>query len=313
VTGGSDASRLYTSSDGRRMILPLLRQGAWTRACRYASLPHGLGYAGLLTDVAIGEDDIRVVMDDLRRLPGLQVKVRTGPLQDAWRSVAPEGYEASEHVTHVADISLGFEHMWNNAFKGPVRTKIRKAERCGLDIECDTTGTSIAVFYDLYEQWLAERAERRGIPHALAMRLGRRAEPRRKFECVARILGPDCQVWIASLDGRPIASHIQLTYGAHSTYWRGYSLREEAGRTRATYLLQSRMIEDACARGCRTYDMGESGGVESLVQFKARFGAEPQTYSELFHERIPLSRLGDAFDAARSRVERLIVSRRSGT
>ena len=311
ATGGADASRLYTSGTGRQMILPLLRQGSLPRVRRYASLPHGLGYAGLLSDEPVDADDVGVVVDDLQRLPALSVKVRTGPLQDAWQAVDSERFESSEHVLHMVDISGGFEHVWTTVFGGSLRTKIRKGEKVGLVVECDSTGTLIPVFYELYEQWLEERAERRGIPRAVALRLGRRAEPRKKFESVARVLGEGCQVWVASLDGVVIAANIQLTFGAQSSYWRGYSLRAEAGRTRATYLLQSKMIEDACRRGCLRYDMGESGGVDSLMDFKTRFGASPQTYDELYLERVPLTRAADAVGSLRSRVERMVVSRRS--
>ena len=54
-------------------------------------------------------------------------------------------------------------------------------------------------------------------------------------------------------------------------------------------LLQYHMISDACASGCRSYHMGESGGVETLERFKALFGAKACSYAEYVHERLPIT------------------------
>lgn len=307
ATGGRDASRLYTASDGRRMVLPLLRQGPVDKAARYASMPHGLGFAGLLAHTPPSADDVDVVLNDLAALGGARAAVRGGPFQTSWSAAAALGYERRDHTTHIIDLTPGYANVWNG-LKSAMRTKIRRADRSGLVVHCDTSGASINAFYDIYDTWQAERGARRKIPRPLALALGRRAEPRAKFDAVAAVLGPACQIWTASLDDTPIAATIQLTYGAHSTHWRGYSLREPAGRTHANYLLQARMIEDACARGCRTYDMGESSGVESLMEYKARFGAEVHTYSEFVREWRVASRSRSTVQDLRSTAEQLLAT-----
>jgi lipid II:glycine glycyltransferase (peptidoglycan interpeptide bridge formation enzyme) len=79
--------------------------------------------------------------------------------------------------------------------------------------------------------------------------------------------------------------------------------KELAGPTRANYLLHRLAIEEACAAGCRYYDMGETGVSASLAQFKTRFGARPYAYAEYHLERLPITR---ASYGARGVVKRLI-------
>ena len=51
--------------------------------------------------------------------------------------------------------------------------------------------------------------------------------------------------------------------------------------------------------GCRSYHMGESGGVETLERFKALFGAKAYSYAEYVHERLPIT-------AAREAAEKIL-------
>jgi len=110
-----------------------------------------------------------------------------------------------------------------------------------------------------------------------------------KYRVVADALGEHCRVWVARRDGRPVAAVIVLVWREEAIYWRGYGDPELARRTRANNLLQRLAIEDACLSGCRTYNMGESGGVASLMEFKERHGARPRKFAEYTVERLPLA------------------------
>ncbi len=308
---GRDATRAYRSGDGRRLILPLVAQGPTPRLSRYRSLPYGWGNPGLLATSPPTADDLGVVFEDLDALGGVHVGVRTWlDDQDAWQNACPDRFESIEHQTHTADISAGFDRYWDTTLSGSTRTKVRKAEKLGVEVASGEAGAQLPEFYSIYEDWTVERGAGRSIPHAVAVALARRRNPLRKLDAVASALGPDFVVWVASVDGTPVAANIQLFSGTHSTYWRGFDRRREAGRTRATYLLQSRMIEEACRRGCRWHHMGESGGVASLVQFKTTFGAEARTYREYYRERIPYMRAGQALDSVRGRIEQSLLRRR---
>ncbi|HEU5348992.1 MAG TPA: GNAT family N-acetyltransferase, partial [Ktedonobacterales bacterium] len=93
------------------------------------------------------------------------------------------------------------------------------------------------------------------------------------------------------VEGKPAASIIVLHHASNASYWRGAMDKDIADPSRANFLLHRRSIEDACARGCRYYHMGESGDSGSLAYFKEGFGAEPYRYEEYHVERLPITRL----------------------
>jgi hypothetical protein len=148
----------------------------------------------------------------------------------------------------------------------------------------------VPVFYDLYLEWIRRRAQESGLPASVSVRRARRREPLALVEAAARSLGESCRIWVARLDGEPVASMITIVGGRHANFWRGYSRKELAGPTRANNLLQRLAIEDACDAGCRFYNFGESGGVAALERFKQTMGATPRTGIECRIERIPLAR-----------------------
>jgi lipid II:glycine glycyltransferase (peptidoglycan interpeptide bridge formation enzyme) len=99
------------------------------------------------------------------------------------------------------------------------------------------------------------------------------------------------RLWVAWHDGRPAAGILVLQGEHNAHYTRGAMDREVAGPTRANDLLHRLAIEEACAAGCHSYHMGETGASESLARFKEGFGARPVPYAEYALERLPLTRL----------------------
>ena len=79
--------------------------------------------------------------------------------------------------------------------------------------------------------------------------------------------------------------------------------KELAGPTRANFLLHWLAIEDACRRGARWYQMGQSGwGDDQVSRFKENFGAQAYEFPELLLETFPITRL---VQVARGIVKRL--------
>ena len=108
---------------------------------------------------------------------------------------------------------------------------------------------------------------------------------------------------------------ITLVQGDTALAWRAASNIEVAGPVRANDLLHRDAIEYATAEGCRYYNMGESGGVESLMRFKVRFGATPRPHAGYRLERLPITTVTAQVCRARSKAEQLVLdlaARRSG-
>lgn len=309
TAGHEDASRQYETHDGRTLILPLVRRVSFHPALSsLASLPDGWGMGGVLASQAFRPEDAAHILRELSGLPGYKISLRANPLQTpVWAAAGNGQFSRMERKTHILDLEGGFETVWSKRFPTATRTKIRKAEKAGLDIVVGAGGDLLDSFYDVYLHWIDRRAEERKIPRFLARWLGKRREPLAKFQAAAKALGPAFQVWLARLDGQPIAAAILLVGRRQAVYWRSASLKEPAGRTRANDLLQRCMVETACQAGCRYYHMGESGGVASLIHFKERFGAQPHSYPVFYRERLPVDRAKQTFSDLTRRIERQIV------
>jgi hypothetical protein len=292
--GHEDASRLYETPEGRQLVLPMVRRRHLPAALTTeASLPHAWGIGGLVASGTVHAEEVAAVFADLAGRSVLRIRIRPNPLvAEAWASARPPGVIAIPRLAHVLNLEGGFDRVWAKRFSSNTRRKIRKAERSGLVVECDTSWRLVPVFYDLLQRSFDRWARQQHEPRALARWRGRRRDPLRKFQIIAQMLGDACHIWVAWLDGQPAAA-ILVLQGANAHYTRGAMNKELAGPTFANYLLHQLAIENACRAGCRYYHMGESGSSASLAHFKSRFGARAYPYAEYRLERLPITSVDD--------------------
>jgi hypothetical protein len=294
VRGYEDASRLYQLPEGRVAVLPMVRNRVLGATVWEASFPPAWGLGGLIATGGVRQSDLATMFEDLtlRRVP--RTSLRPNPLTaQLWNRAMPSTVVTVPRLTHVLDLAGGFNHVWAKRFKGTARTAVRKAERSGLTVECDTSGRLIPVYYELFEQSLDRWAGQQHEPRRLARWRGHRRDSPAKLEAMANLLGEKWCLWLARLDGRAVAG-ILVIEGRSACYTRGAMLKELAAPTRANYLLHRLAIEHACQAGCRYYHMGESGASHSLAQFKTRFGAAPHLSAEYHIEALPITRLDHA-------------------
>lgn len=296
----TDASRAYSLSNGKQLILPMVRRKrspqGWTMQ---ASHPHAWGMGGLLASDPLEAADIAAVLEQVHAEPGLQTCIRPNPLQaDIW----DEGMDLAAgsdpdfrstllrvpRVSHILELDPDFDEVWMGRFKSTTRTAVRKAEKSNLTIESDTSGKLIPVFYDLLLQSFERWAEQQNKPTWMARKWSERRDPLHKFEKIDRLLGSTCKTWVAYKDGEPAAA-LLILQDRNTNYSRGAMNKALAGPTRANVLLQKLAIEEACQTGSRYYYMGETGESSSLAQFKERFGAQAHAYHEYRFERVPLT------------------------
>jgi Acetyltransferase (GNAT) domain len=303
----ADASRLYEFRNGRSVLLPLVRRrGLPGKVAVEASLPYGWGFGGALAPGGLTAEEASCIMADLSARPGLITSVRPDPLAAVpWLATRPAAIATTQRLAHVLDLEGGFEHLWEHRFATRARRNVRRAERQGVVVECDTTGRLMPVFYALYWRSVDRWARQAGQPLLLAQLLARWREPFRKYQRIAARLGTACRVYVAWVNGQPAASTIVLHHGSNASYWRAAMDKDLADPSRATFLLLRRSIEDACAGGCRHYHMGDSGNSASLAYFKEGFGAEPYRYEEYHFERLPVTQLVERARNVAARIARL--------
>jgi Acetyltransferase (GNAT) domain len=292
AAGYEDVSRMYELPGDRRLVLPMVRRKRLVRAlAQAASMPSAWGIGGLVAPDGVRATDAATVFADLVGHGGLRTLLRPNPLDGAaWAHARPGGVLATPHRSHVLELDGDFERVLAERFTSKARRDLRRAQRSGLTIECDTSGRLVPVYYELFERSVARWAAQQHEPRALARWRAHRWDPRRKFELMAQMLEGAFKLWVAWADGRPAAA-ILILQGANAAYTRGAMDKEMAGPTRANYLLHARAIEEACASGCRWYDMGDSGGSASLSRFKQAFGARPRDHADYHVERLPFTAL----------------------
>jgi hypothetical protein len=271
------------------MVLPMVRRCRLPRSCAIeASLPPACGIGGLVAPGGARRSDVAAIFGDLAARLGLRTSLTPSPLQaQAWAAARPAGCVTIPRLAHVLELDGGFDRVWKHRFTGTARTAVRKAERAGLTVRRDVTGELVPVFYELFERSLGRWADQQHEPEWLARWRARRRDPIEKFRTIAS-LGAACRIWVAFKDDRPAAT-ILVLQGRNAHYTRGAMDKELAGPTRANYLLHSLAIAEACEAGCRHYHLGETGGSQSLAQFKTRFGARPWRYDQYHLERLPLT------------------------
>ena len=296
----TDATRLYETPDGRRLVLPLARRrhlpgplslyDSWPPYWEGARDSGGLiGERGIVTP-----DDVRGVIEDLTRLPALRTRVFPSTADaPVWEAAAPPDVPRTAMQAYVVDLSGGFETVWSQRFSKKARYKSRKAERDGIEVEKDTTGRLLPVFGELYDRSVQAWSQDYFLPAPIARRVIDRRHPHHKLQVVARRLGSRCQIWIARRDGEPVSGIVVFSHGAAATYWKGATDKALVGASGATDLLHRRAIEDACEAGRIRYDLGVSG-LASLTSFKRSIGATREDYLSYRFERMPLTEVQES-------------------
>jgi CelD/BcsL family acetyltransferase involved in cellulose biosynthesis len=294
ATGGSDASRLCETADGRRIVVPAVSVRALGRDLTTRAWPPGWGYGGALTDDGeLRPDDARLALSGLGRPPVLWSALVPPP----WRSpvyeqVAPAGVRRTRHHVHVVDLTGGPAAVWSR-LKHASRTAIRKAERSGLEITAGTSPAELNAFAELYHRSQRRWAAQRGQPAPLARMLNRHRDRARQVAAVACAMPEACTVWVARMEGRPVAANIVLLHGRQAMGWLSAMDDDLARRTQGTYLLHWRTFVEAWERGATCFDLGESEPGSAVALHKSRLGAVPREYSSYTLDPVRVHALGD--------------------
>jgi hypothetical protein len=287
-----DASRCYDLG-GRVMVLPMLRRWVAGIVAVDAANPLHCGAGGLLAPGGPTPADTAAVFQDLAGRRVVSQTIWPNPVLAArWAPSVPPSATVVPRLGHMLDLEGGFDHVWRKRFAGSARTGARKAERNGVEVECDTTGRLVPEMYDILENAVVRWARLQHEPLWLALRRQRARDPLERFEAIARHLGDRCRVWVARVGGRPAACMLVLL-GASAYDFRA-AMTEDLKHYRAQDLIERLSVEEACKAGCRYYYMGDSGWSQSLSRYKEQFGARPYRYAEYRLERLPISSVANA-------------------
>jgi hypothetical protein len=295
-----DASRLYVLEDGRRIVFPMTRAGAGRMFSCVVSPRRGWGFGGIIADGGVTPCDIALVSEDLARIEALRFRVRPNPLHtEMWDKFVPE-FPRVRKVSHVVDLRGGPEAV-QARFGRSANKGIATAEKNGVRVETVPGVALLGTFFMLARKSRAFWAQRQHEPVWLARTRGRLRDSESKWHRIAESLGPQFEVSVAWQEDRPVAAGIVLhgpnAHGSRAAW------DPELRKICAPHLLNWVVLQNACAKGARSFHMGESATV-GAAQFKEFLGARRVEYDEIDYERVPISRANNLVRSAVKRVVR---------
>jgi hypothetical protein len=180
------------------------------------------------------------------------------------------GWSETELKTAVIDCAGGRDAALST-MRGVTRRMAAQSLRRGVECVLATPDErSLSAYYEMLEEssagWgLTEPTISRRLLHAVFARAG-----------------SDAELWFALADGTPIAGGVVL-YGAQELFFWSAAMRRDFGRLRPSNALNVRLIERACERGVRWYNLGASEGLSGVERFKHDLGARDVPYRRLQH------------------------------
>lgn len=237
--------------------------------------------------------------DQLLRMAGqgrcLEIRLFSTPMAPALRGercpwvnpLLEAGCENTQSQTWVVDLRAGKDAVWSR-MEGRARTAVRKAEKAGVTVRA-ATPDDLNVYYGLH----LETYRRTGVqPH-----------PRAYFQAIWDFFLRNglAGVWIAEVEGQPVAAENFGIYKNAAVYWTGAASRQGL-EVEANSLLQWTAMQWMMDNQIDWYETGEafpqamSGKSKGLNDFKKSFGGEMYPYyrgrmlAGMWHEKLYLIR-----------------------
>lgn len=259
-----EAAPLSVRYRGKSYIVPAVRTRNRMRPRFISAFPFG-GYSCVLGEDGVPADAATstAVLRDVASQAGLSYVA--WPLADQ-----PEldGFEYDTYETAVIDCAGGLEAALAG-MRGVTRRMVGQALRRGVTCElhpADARGL------DTYYAMLSEAS--------IGWGLERPTIPRALFDAVAHFGGDGMELWFAMLEGEPIAGGVVL-FGRDELFFWSAAMRREFSTYRPSNALNARLIERACERGVRWYNLGASEGLSGVERFKSDLGASALTYHRI--------------------------------
>jgi serine/alanine adding enzyme len=244
-------------------ILPLVHVKSRLFGSILSSMPFQ-DYGGI---VAKDEESYKALLDQALLLKD-ELGAQSVELRNRDRVFQSEGAMCREKATLILDISAGPENLWK-AFSPKVRNQVRKAQKSGL-----TTRHGGA---ELLEEFYR--------PFAVNMRdLGSPVHHTGFFQKIFSVFGDSAQVMLVRKGNQTIGGLIGLFYKDTVVVPWASCFRQYFPMC-PNNLLYWDAIQNACTRGCTSFDFGRSSMDSGTYKFKLQWGAHPiplhwQVFSE---------------------------------
>lgn len=201
----------------------------------------------------------------------------------SWDGPAMSLTSHCEHEYWLVDLRPGVEALWGQLHRN-VRRQVRIAQRNGLVVEVDRTGTALAEFYGVFSRF----AHQAGTP----------VFGQYFLENVVASFPNAFNIALVRREGEVIGGYFQLEMG-NTVYGLWGAALPETLELRPTYLAYWEMLRESASRGFQFLDMGRSPAASTTSRFKGQWGG---VAAPVFQHMAPLSRddsVGSATEMAR--------------
>ena len=257
----ANETRIARSSDGRRVILPMVRTWQSTRsglAGLESSPPHC--YGGPIFDCP--PDPEFVASATLAIIESPLVRAHSAILHgNPHLGLELSGLEpAGASETHVISLSGGYSQV-RARYKSGHKSTLSKKKLSAIAIRCGESTGDWQGYFALYQKSL--------------QRWGDAATSNHRWSIFAQLreAAPGVRLWLAQSDGVVCSGAIVLYQFPRAYYWHA-AYDSDYANLSANNILQDAVIQDACAQGYEAYDLLASGSHKGVASFKDSLGAK---------------------------------------
>jgi hypothetical protein len=178
-------------------------------------------------------------------------------------SLVPRGAAVRMEECRLVSLDGGFDEVWRG-WSAKRRQLVRRGEEAGVGALPLESEDDVRRFHAIYA---AESTSWGGVhpyPERLFIQLHRRRETGVVF-------------WGAFLRGKLIGGHIDFYFARAAQAWQG-GMTERAAEFETGAILLKHAMEEACRRGCRSFNLGSSGDNAGILFFKESLGGRERRY-----------------------------------
>jgi len=261
LTYGYSAVAFTTCPPGHPLTngVALCRLSSWLTGSRLVSIP----FSDHCDPLVENPEDVTRLISAARKHAGRKVKhIQIRPRRSDLLSEDTFSVD-QQHYLHILDLRPSLDEIHTGFHKDGVQRKIRRADREGVTLE---SGRSESILQDFYQLLLLTRRRHKLPPQPLAW-----------FRNLIHCLKSRATIYVARINGRPIASILTLNHQKTLVYKYGCS-DARFHNLGAMPRLFWQAIQQAKSEQLHEFDLGRSDlNNEGLIRFKDHFGATRTT------------------------------------
>jgi lipid II:glycine glycyltransferase (peptidoglycan interpeptide bridge formation enzyme) len=251
------ATQAFELDDGEIAIFPLVASKERNRFFLWFESVYLGSYGGPIANRALTPNEMQEIFRLLFSYRVANLHLIENPFAS---HQYPDYLKSSTQFTHL--LKLGDIENVTKTIEKDRRRQIRKAEEAGLSVTIAENESDILEYYKVYEDTLKRWGDKTLVRYSqdLFLNLFHHGSQSVRF-------------WLCKLNDKLISGKIRFYHNNTIISWHGASLESFKNYHPDPFLVYE-VIKDGCIHGYQFLDMGPSGNLKGVENFKDEFGAE---------------------------------------